>query len=95
MVVDLQVVIYRVSSHFYLVTRVFDLFLPHTKMAPTKSNKSASATAAKTASVKKEKVHHPSSRKAEQLNRKAVRKGKMGNLTKERKEKVHTLGMST
>ncbi|KAG5653405.1 hypothetical protein H0H81_000692 [Sphagnurus paluster] len=47
-------------------------------MAPSKSAKSAPAK------EKKEKIYHPSSRKAEQLARKALRKGKLGNLASKR-----------
>ncbi|KAH8832665.1 hypothetical protein DL96DRAFT_670411 [Flagelloscypha sp. PMI_526] len=42
----------------------------------------------KSSSTKKEKVFHPDSRKAGQMNRKAVRKEKMDNLTKKRKNKA-------
>ncbi|KAF9531780.1 hypothetical protein CPB83DRAFT_848715 [Crepidotus variabilis] len=44
-----------------------------------------------TKSAKKEKVFHPSSRKAGQLARKALRKGKVGNLSSERHKKHNSL----
>ncbi len=59
-------------------------------MAPTKTGKVASA-ADKT---KKEKVYHPQSRKAGQLARKALRKGKMGSQASVRGKKHHHLGQS-
>lgn len=55
-------------------------------MAPSKS---AKATASKT---KKEKVFHPASRKAEQLARKALRKGKLGDLSSKRSQKHDARG---
>ncbi|KAG6829881.1 hypothetical protein H0H92_003150 [Tricholoma furcatifolium] len=55
-------------------------------MAPPK-------TKAKTSSSgpKKEKVYHPASRKADQLARKALRKGKLGNLASKRGQKNNSL----
>ncbi|KAL0565902.1 translation machinery-associated protein 16 [Marasmius crinis-equi] len=55
-------------------------------MAPSKTGKSATSKPAK-----KEKIFHPESRKASQLNRKAVRKEKLGNLAINRKHKSHSL----
>ncbi|EEB91346.1 hypothetical protein MPER_10305, partial [Moniliophthora perniciosa FA553] len=55
-------------------------------MAPTKTGKSSTSKP-----VKKEKVFHPESRKASQLNRKSVRKEKMSNLASNRKQKYHSL----
>ncbi|ESK94923.1 hypothetical protein Moror_14090 [Moniliophthora roreri MCA 2997] len=55
-------------------------------MAPTKTGKSSTSKPAK-----KEKVFHPESRKAAQLNRKSVRKEKMSNLTSNRKQRYHSL----
>jgi translation machinery-associated protein 16 len=46
-----------------------------------------------TAKPKKEKVFHPSSRKAGQLARNALRKGKLGNLSAKRSQKHHSLGL--
>lgn len=46
-----------------------------------------------TAKPKKEKVFHPSSRKAGQLARNALRKGKLGNLSAKRSQKNHSLGL--
>ena len=40
---------------------------------------------------KKEKIFHPASRKAGQLARNALRKGKLGNLASKRTTKQHTL----
>ena len=48
----------------------------------------------KTAKPKKEKVFHPASRKAGQLARNALRKGKLGNLSTKRNQKHHSLGSS-
>ena len=45
------------------------------------------------AKPKKEKVFHPSSRKAGQLARNALRKGKLGNLAAKRTQKHHSLGL--
>ena len=59
------------------------------KMAPTTTAKSAVAS-----KVKKEKVFHPASRKAGQLARHALRKGKLGNLLTKRNQKHHSLGVS-
>ncbi|KAK1221078.1 translation machinery-associated protein 16 [Marasmius sp. AFHP31] len=56
-------------------------------MAPSKTGKSSTSKPAK-----KEKIFHPESRKAAQLNRKAVRKEKLGNLAVNRKHKSHSLG---
>jgi translation machinery-associated protein 16 len=56
-------------------------------MAPAKAAK-------KTSGGKKEKVFHPSSRKAGQLARQALRKEKLQNLKTKRKEKDGTLGSS-
>lgn len=58
------------------------LFHPHHIMAP------AAAPAAK---EKKEKLFHPASRKAGQLARNALRKGKLGNLASKRSTKHHSL----
>ncbi|KAL0065861.1 translation machinery-associated protein 16 [Marasmius tenuissimus] len=55
-------------------------------MAPSKTGKSSTSKPAK-----KEKIFHPESRKAAQLNRKAVRKEKLGNLAVNRKHKSHSL----
>ena len=54
-------------------------------MAPSKTGK--------TAQPKKEKVYHPSSRKAGQLARHALRKGKLGNLASKRGQKHNSLGL--
>lgn len=54
-------------------------------MAPSKSGKPAAAAP----KAKKEKVFHPESRKAAQIARKALRKGKLGNLASKRGQK-HT-----
>jgi translation machinery-associated protein 16 len=59
------------------------------KMAPTITTKSAVAS-----KLKKEKVFHPASRKAGQLARHALRKGKLGNLATKRNQKHHSLGVS-
>ncbi|KAF8075006.1 hypothetical protein FPV67DRAFT_1559612 [Lyophyllum atratum] len=56
-------------------------------MAPSKSPKATPAP-------KKEKLFHPSSRKAGQLARNALRKGKLGNLASKRGQKHNTLGKS-
>lgn len=62
------------------------------EMAPSKSPKTAAKTAGgKVASAKKEKVYHPESRKASQLARKALRKGKLGNLAQKRGKKHNDL----
>lgn len=58
-------------------------------MAPTTSAKSAVASKGK-----KEKVFHPASRKAGQLARHALRKGKLGNLATKRNQKHHSLGVT-
>ncbi|KAF5362572.1 hypothetical protein D9756_002494 [Leucocoprinus leucothites] len=50
-------------------------------MAPSQTAKSAASK------TKKEKVFHPASRKASQLARKALRKGRLGNLTSKRSQK--------
>ncbi|KAL0953678.1 hypothetical protein HGRIS_004876 [Hohenbuehelia grisea] len=55
-------------------------------MAPSESGKTATKPTAK-----KEKVHHPESRKAGQLARHAIRKGKMGNLATKRGKKQNSL----
>ncbi|KAF8159646.1 hypothetical protein B0H34DRAFT_704311 [Crassisporium funariophilum] len=55
-------------------------------MAPSSTVKTTAA-----AKVKKEKVFHPSSRKAGQLARNALRKGKLGNLSSKRNQKHHSL----
>ncbi|KIY52997.1 hypothetical protein FISHEDRAFT_63629 [Fistulina hepatica ATCC 64428] len=55
-------------------------------MAPTKTGKAAKSPAAQ-----KEKVFHPQSRKAGQLARKALRKGKLGNLGAKRVKKADTV----
>lgn len=44
--------------------------------------------------TKKEKVFHPASRKAGQLARNALRKGKLGNLFTKRSQKNHSLSLS-
>jgi hypothetical protein len=44
--------------------------------------------------VKKEKLFHPASRKAGQLARHALCKGKLGNLATKRNQKHHSLGVS-
>ncbi|KAF9266859.1 hypothetical protein L218DRAFT_955965 [Marasmius fiardii PR-910] len=54
-------------------------------MAPSKTGKSSSRP------PKKEKIFHPESRKAAQLNRKSVRKERLGNLATNRKHKSHSL----
>lgn len=54
-------------------------------MAPSKTAKATPAP------QKKEKLFHPSSRKAEQLARHALRKGKIGNLASKRGQKQNTL----
>ena len=46
-----------------------------------------------TAKPKKEKIFHPSSRKAGQLARNALRKGKLGNLSAKRSQRHHSLGL--
>ncbi|KAF9462887.1 hypothetical protein BDZ94DRAFT_1260097 [Collybia nuda] len=53
-------------------------------MAPSKPGKASPAP-------KKEKIHHPSSRKAGQLARNALRKGKLGNLASKRGQKHNSL----
>ncbi|KAF8202464.1 hypothetical protein BJ912DRAFT_443443 [Pholiota molesta] len=58
-------------------------------MAPTPTSKSA--TAIKEKKEKKEKLFHPSSRKAGQLARNALRKGKLGNLASKRTHKQNSL----
>ncbi|PPQ90766.1 hypothetical protein CVT25_010155 [Psilocybe cyanescens] len=60
-------------------------------MAPANTTKAAAAAT----KVKKEKLFHPASRKAGQLARNALRKGKLGNLTTKRNQKHHSLGMYT
>ncbi|KAF8956928.1 hypothetical protein BDZ97DRAFT_1848946 [Flammula alnicola] len=55
-------------------------------MAPASTPKSATAT-----KEKKEKLFHPSSRKAGQLARNALRKGKLGNLATKRSQKHNSL----
>ncbi|KDR80540.1 hypothetical protein GALMADRAFT_61617 [Galerina marginata CBS 339.88] len=55
-------------------------------MAPTSTAKSTTAT-----KEKKEKLFHPSSRKAGQLARHALRKGKIGNLATKRNQKHSSL----
>lgn len=57
-------------------------------MAPSETIKT---TASKS---KKEKIFHPGSRKAEQLARKALRKGKLGDLSSKRSQKHDTRGES-
>ncbi|KAJ3571818.1 hypothetical protein NP233_g3492 [Leucocoprinus birnbaumii] len=52
-------------------------------MAPSQTAKSAASK------TKKEKVFHPASRKAGQLARKSLRKGKLGNLSSKRAQKHH------
>jgi len=58
-------------------------------MAPTATTRAKTSAAAK---EKKEKVFHPASRKAGQLARHAIRKGKLGNLATKRTQKHNTLG---
>jgi len=53
-------------------------------MAPSKTPKATPA-------IKKEKVYHPSSRKAGQLARNALRKGKLGNLASKRGQKHNSM----
>ncbi|KAJ7115890.1 hypothetical protein C8R44DRAFT_793578 [Mycena epipterygia] len=55
--------------------------MPPKAKAPVKNNKA----------VKKEKVFHPDSRKAGQLARNALRKGKLGNLRTKRHKKAHSM----
>ena len=64
------------------INQIFTLLFPRS-MAPSS-----------TAKAKKEKVFHPASRKAGQLARNALRKGKLGNLSTKRSQKHHTLGLS-
>ncbi|SJL03497.1 uncharacterized protein ARMOST_06853 [Armillaria ostoyae] len=54
-------------------------------MAPSKAGKVAAEK------TKKEKIHHPQSRKAGQLARKALRKGKLGGQASNRGKKHHFL----
>ncbi|KAG6857443.1 hypothetical protein H0H87_003510 [Tephrocybe sp. NHM501043] len=56
-------------------------------MAPAKTKTPKGTTSA----PKKEKLFHPSSRKADQLARKALRKGKLGNLASKRGQKANSL----
>ncbi|KAG6866548.1 hypothetical protein C0991_002033 [Blastosporella zonata] len=56
-------------------------------MAPSKTKSPKPSTSA----PKKEKLFHPSSRKADQLARKALRKGKLGNLASKRGQKQNSL----
>ena len=49
------------------------------------------AAKASTSAPKKEKVFHPESRKANQIARKALRKGKMGNLAVKRSKKQNVM----
>ncbi|KAF5316607.1 hypothetical protein D9619_006268 [Psilocybe cf. subviscida] len=58
-------------------------------MAPANTPKAKAASAA--TKEKKEKLFHPASRKAGQLARHALRKGKMGNLASKRSEKAGSL----
>lgn len=58
-------------------------------MAPSNSTKAATAAT----KIKKEKLFHPASRKAGQLARHALRKGKLGNLTTKRNQKHDSLGI--
>ncbi|TRM65345.1 hypothetical protein BD626DRAFT_488480 [Schizophyllum amplum] len=61
-------------------------------MGSAKTTKAAAAASKKaTATPKKEKVFHPNSRKANQIARKALRKGKMGNLVVKRNTKQNSL----
>lgn len=60
-------------------------------MAPTNTSKKDTKKA-KSSTTKKEKVFHPDSRKADQLNRKVVRKERMGGLTKKRKTRSYETG---
>lgn len=71
-------------------------------MAPTKTKKSSTTAPSKgTGSraqpkkkvVPKEKLAHPESRKADQIARKAQRKGKMGNLSVKRKRRDFAAGI--
>ncbi|KAF8909370.1 hypothetical protein CPB84DRAFT_1765969 [Gymnopilus junonius] len=57
-------------------------------MAPTAAAKAKTSTASK---EKKEKIFHPASRKADQLARHAIRKGKLGNLATKRSQKHNSL----
>jgi translation machinery-associated protein 16 len=58
-------------------------------MAPSlKTGKSAAAP-----KPKKEKIYHPGSRKAGQLARNSLRKGKLGNLALKRGKKHDSLGL--
>lgn len=54
----------------------------------------APSSTAKTTKPKNVKVFHPASRKAGQLARNALRKGKLGNLSTKRSQKHHSLGLS-
>jgi translation machinery-associated protein 16 len=56
-------------------------------MAPSKTGKTA------VPKPKKEKVYHPESRKAGQLARNSLRKGKLGNLASKRGKKHNSLGV--
>lgn len=59
-------------------------------MAPAKTGKGAVAEK----KTKKEKVYHPESRKAGQINRKAMRRGKLGGLSSNRTKKNIAMGES-
>jgi len=60
-------------------------------MAPSKPAKVNPANSYK--EIKKEKIFHPSSRKAGQLARHALRKGKLGNLALKRNQKQNSFGL--
>jgi hypothetical protein len=64
-------------------------FAPHINTAKQQFLMAPSSTA-----KPKEKLFHPSSRKAGQLARNALRKGKLGNLSSKRSKKYHSLGRS-
>ena len=61
-------------------------------MAPSTTAKTNSATKPKKV-VKKEKIFHPSSRKAGQLTRQAHRKSRLQNLASKRSQKHNSLGV--
>lgn len=64
----------------------YTLQLLSCNMAPAKTGKAAAPTA------KKEKIAHPQSRKAGQIARKSLRKGKMGNMVSTRHKKHNGMG---
>jgi translation machinery-associated protein 16 len=62
-------------------------------MAPTTTKKSAvTAAAGKTTVTKKEKIFHPNSRKADQLNRKETRRCKLAEQAVNRTKKQASIG---